>query len=87
MLSPTNPPIAFDGNAALAAPAPLTLEESLARLRDDDLLRLEDDLDFYAFTRVPTQNMLDILDDAGALDGIWAELCRDRAATKIAPIY
>lgn len=47
------------------------LLEVIATLSDSDLAALEDELDFFAFTGVPSQRMLRIMDRAGQLDDAW----------------
>lgn len=43
----------------------------IARLSDGDLAALEDELDFFAFTGVPSDRMLRIMKQAGRLDDAW----------------
>lgn len=47
------------------------LEASLAEMSDEDLARLEDDLDFCNFTGVPTQRVLAVLKNIVDLDAGW----------------
>lgn len=50
------------------------MAEMIARLPDSELAALEDELDFFAFTGVPSQRMLRVLDKAGLLDDAWRAL-------------
>lgn len=48
-----------------------SLEDMIAQLNDAELAVLEDELDFFAFTGVPSKRMLEIMDQAGVLDDGW----------------
>ena len=52
-------------------------------LTDSDLAALEDELDFYAFTGVPSQRMLRVMDRAGVLDDEWRALLDDNCRTVV----
>lgn len=43
----------------------------IASLSDSDLAALEDELDFFAFTGVPSDRMLQIMEQSGRLDDAW----------------
>lgn len=81
------PPL-FDGSAAIATDHDLSLGigDAVARLSDEELLRLADDLDFYSFAGVPTRRMLDVLANAGELDPAWDDLRASGEAVSPAPI-
>jgi hypothetical protein len=49
----------------------------VSMLSDSDLAALEDELDFYAFTGVPSKRMLQVMDRAGVLDDEWRALLND----------
>ena len=52
----------------------LSLEDIISALSDADLAILEDELDFFGFTGVPSPKMLDVMDRAGLLDENWQNL-------------
>lgn len=63
------------------------LADMVCALSNSDLAALEDELDFYAFTGVPSQRMLQVMDRAGVLDNEWRALldgnCRTIVPTVI----
>lgn len=69
------------------AARPTALAQSVSILSDSDLAALEDELDFYAFTGVPSKRMLQVMDRAGILDDDWRALldgnCRTIVPTVI----
>lgn len=69
-----NPVICIDFSGVCAALPALPLEDIVSALSDADLVALEDELDFYAFTGVPSRRMLEILDRAELLDDEWRPL-------------
>jgi hypothetical protein len=68
------PNLAFAFDLSGSAADANAFDRLVARLSDADLAALEDELDFYGFTGVPSQRMLDLMDRAGRLDGEWREL-------------
>ena len=60
------------------------LQARLARMSDEDLAALEDDLDFCNFTGVPSARVLDVLKDLTELDTGWKRLL-DRRASPVVP--
>lgn len=52
----------------------LSLEDIISALSDTDLAILEDELDFFGFTGIPSLKMLDVMDRAGLLDENWQNL-------------
>lgn len=66
-----NPRIEFNSvEPANCARSP-DLADVIATLSDSDLAALEDELDFFAFTGVPSQRMLRIMKEAGQMDDAW----------------
>ena len=47
------------------------IADLIATLPDSELAALEDELDFFAFTGVPSQRMLRIIEKAGQMDDAW----------------
>lgn len=62
--------ISSDMNVAF----PPAMTDLISGLSESGLAALEDELDFYAFTGVPSQRMLGILDRADLLDEAWRML-------------
>lgn len=60
----------------------LLIRDSLSNLSDNELASLEDEIDFFAFTGVPSQRMLDVLHRAGLLDNEWTALRAQRIAPR-----
>lgn len=52
----------------------ISLMNAIATLSNAELAALEDDLDFYTFTGMASQRMLDVLDHANLLDNGWQGL-------------
>ncbi len=63
------------------------LYDALAKMSDDDLAALEDDLDFCNFTGVPTTRVLDVLKDLTALDKGWEKMWRTRSDLIVPSAY
>lgn len=55
----------------------------VARLDDGELAALEDELDFYSFTGIPSQRMLTLMDKAGMLDDEWRGLLASNIAAEV----
>ncbi len=60
---------------------------ALARMSDDDLAALEDDLDFCNFTGVPTTRVLEVLKDLTVLDRGWKKMLDNRATPPVPTPY
>ena len=60
------------------------LRAILAKLSDEELAALEDDLDFCNFTGVPSVRVLRVLKDLTVLDRGWKRML-DREATPVVP--
>ncbi len=63
------------------------LYDALARMSDDDLAALEDDLDFCNFTGVPSTRVLDVLKDLISLDKGWERMLRKRSDLIVPSAY
>ncbi len=63
------------------------LYDALAKMSDEDLAALEDDLDFCNFTGVPTTRVLDVLKDLTALDKGWERMWRTRSDLIVPSAY
>ncbi|MDH5622522.1 MAG: hypothetical protein OEY74_10610 [Gammaproteobacteria bacterium] len=55
---------------------PTVLEATLSSLSDEELARLEDDLDFCNFAGVPSPQVLKVLEKVVELDDGWKTLLR-----------
>ena len=75
----------FDGSAAYALVPLDPIADAVDGLSDAELLQLEDDLDFFAFTGVPTELMLSVL-SIGDLD-LADALKPRRVSSQPAAIY
>ena len=56
------------------------LEAVLSALSDEELTALEDDLDFCNFTGVPSQRVLEVLNDFTQLDSGWQAMLKAKRA-------
>lgn len=65
---------AFGNSVYQAEPAEFDLTDIITALDDAELAALEDDLNFFGFTGVPSRRILEIMDRAGALEGKWDKL-------------
>lgn len=66
---------------------PTVLESALSRLSDDELERLEDDLDFCNFAGVPSRRVLEVLQKVVDLDAGWKRLLEMNALLTVPEAY
>lgn len=66
---------------------PSVLASALSRLSDDELARLEDDLDFCNFAGVPSRRVLEILEKVVTLDEGWKNLLEKKAMLTVPEAY
>lgn len=57
---------------------PVVLQSALSRLSDDELIQLEDDLDFCNFAGVPSKRVLEVLEEVVELDDGWKRLLSNK---------
>ncbi|MCG6882237.1 MAG: hypothetical protein LJE62_00620 [Silicimonas sp.] len=63
------------------------LQNALARMSDDELTALEDDLDFCNFTGVPSRRVLEVLKDLVDLDSGWKAMLASRTSPVLPSAY
>ena len=63
------------------------LQDALASMSDEELMALEDDLDFCNFTGVPSKRVLEVLKDVIVLDSGWKAMLSSKTGPVLPAVY